>query len=159
MRRGQAEILGLAVVVVLMVIGFAIAMQFSLRPRDNVKRQVTDRQLASAMLTALLNTNLECKDVTLAEVLQDCASSNVFEYCGSPRRRACQEAAYVTGLILNRTLGEWGKDYQLQAYTKSEPKFNHTIGGCGLGLSDRESEIFPVPTARETIYLRLDVCV
>ena len=159
-RKGQGEILGLAVVVVLVLVGFMLALRFWLNaPEDNEGDVVIDRQLSSSMIATLLNTNLDCKDVTLSEVIQDCAQKgSTFEYCGNPRRGACDEAEYVTGVILERTLKKWDRGYLLSVRTASEEKFNHSNLGCGIGLSDAEKERFPIPTKSGTIYLELTVC-
>ncbi len=162
-KRGQGEILGLAVVVVLVIVGFMLALRFWLNePKDDTTTVVIDRQLSSSMIATLLNTNLDCKDVTLSEVFQDCAQQgSTFEYCsdpGNPRRRACDEAEHVTGIILERTLKRWDRGYLLSVRTASEEKFNHSNLGCGIGLSDAEKEKFPIPTKSGTIYLELTVC-
>lgn len=167
-RSGQGEILGLAVVVILVMVGFMLAVRLGGIGEDSpMKQAVIDRQTASAMINVMLHTNLDCKDITLAEVIQDCANpQSAFEYCepspGSPKRLACEEAEYVTGTIVERTLREWGRGYLLRVYTGSgedlEIQFEHSYMGCGKGLSDAEKERFPMPTKSGSIYLELTIC-
>lgn len=163
-RSGQGEILGLAVVVILVIVGFMLAVRLGgIGKSSSVKQVITDRQTASAMIDVMLHTNLDCKDITLSEVIQDCANpDSTFEYCGLPKRLACDEAEYVTGTIVERTLREWGRGYLLKVYTGSgedlEIKFEHSYMDCGKGLSDAEKERFPQPTKSGPIYLELTIC-
>ncbi len=160
-RKAQGEILGLAVVVILIVVGFWIWMSFSINSEpDNTANIVKDKRLSSAMISTMLDTNLDCKDITLTEVIKDCANpSSTFEYCGTPRRGACEEAESVTGFILENTLNEWDRDYYFRIYTSSEEKFNHSKGECGgLRVRGSEQESFPIPTKYGTIFLELTIC-
>ncbi len=161
-RSGQGEILGLAVVVILVIVGFMLAVRLGgIGKGSSVKQVITDRQTASAMIDVMLHTNLYCKDLTLSEVIQDCANpDSTFEYCD--KRAACDEAKNVTETILDRTLREWGRGYLLKVYTGSgedlEIKFEHSYMDCGKGLSDAEKERFPMPTKSGPIYLELTIC-
>lgn len=164
-RTGQGEILGLAVVVVLVIVGFMLAIRLgSTGDNGSTKDVVTDRKMASAMINVMLHTNLECKDLTLSEVLQDCANpSPTFEYCGSPKRLACPEAENVTATMLDRTLRKWSRGYLLKVYTKDDEgkkveKFNHSYMDCGIGITDAEKETFPQPTPHGLIFFELTIC-
>ena len=159
-RSGQGEILGLAVVVVLVVVGFMLAIRLGgTGDGASTKDVVTDRKMASAMINVMLHSNLDCKDITLSEVIQDCANdASTFEYCGSPRRLACYEAENVTAAMLDRTLRKWGRGYLFKVYTKSDEKFEHSYLDCGTTLSNAEKERFPMPTKSGPIYIELTIC-
>lgn len=162
-KSAQGEILGLAVVVVLVVVGFMLALRFiGSDDGPSLQQDVTDRKMASAMINVMLHTNLDCKDITLSEVMQDCANPlSTFEYCGSPKRLACAEAANVTLTMLDRTLGKWSRGYRFRVYTDEGDKFEHSYMDCTEGgkvVSDTDKERFPQPTKHGPIYLELTIC-
>ncbi|MFH1331805.1 MAG: hypothetical protein ABIH63_00790 [archaeon] len=101
MRRGQMEILGLVVIVVLFIFGGLIYIFFMSRPADTSMPET--RQ--SAEVSNLLNTMMKvtpCTDKpsdTLEDIIQNCyLFSGNSDYCGNP---SCK--SYVNEVVGNVT--------------------------------------------------------
>ena len=118
MKKAQMEIMGLAIVVVLLVLGMLFMVKFVLfKPTESYRSEYTTTQLAANMINAILNTNTKCNDISISELLQDAAKD-------VPRISDCPDP-YTSGdyveeaviELLNNTLGENGlrRDYRFYA--------------------------------------------
>jgi len=170
-KKGQTEILGLAMIVILVILGFAFALQFALREPDrSAIGVITDRQLAATTISTMLNTNIACGPFTLQEILLDCAVNNNRGYCSSnpsvfnaSLRNACDEAQNLTETILGTTVGTWGRGYYFSVYKliTDPPLVFHTQGDCDPSVfTTSESAIFPLTTSHlQKIYIQMVICV
>lgn len=152
--RGQMEILGLAVIVVLIMLGVLFAVFFVLRaPQSDVAQTYKESQLASSLLTAMLATTTPCNHATVTELLQDCAAYNQLE---CPSGTSCDEASTAIGKMLDGTLGTWKRSYQFSingAYNAEQITF--ASGDC---TGERESHTNPIPTPSGALQVTLNLC-
>ena len=117
-KKAQMEIMGLAIVVVLLVMGMLFMVKFVLfKPQETYRSEYTTTQLAANMINSILNTNTNCSDISISELLQD-AAKNVprIHDCPGP----CISTEYVkfaVNNLLNNTLGDRGlkREYRFQA--------------------------------------------
>ncbi|MBI4151287.1 hypothetical protein HY492_04115 [Candidatus Woesearchaeota archaeon] len=154
MARGQMEILGLAIIVVLIMLGVLFAVMFVLRaPASNVAQEYKESQLAASLITAMLGTTTPCNDASVTELLQDCAVLNRLE---CPAGDSCAQAQDAIGQMLAGTLETWKRSYQFSitgAYNVEQLTF--ASGDCS---GERESSTNPVPTPGGALQVRLDLC-
>ncbi|TKJ17384.1 hypothetical protein CEE44_02515 [Candidatus Woesearchaeota archaeon B3_Woes] len=116
-KKAQMEIMGLAIVVVLLMVGLMFALRFTLfKAPQTYRKEYSETQLAANMLNTLLNTNTECNDISIGELLSDASKDNPSITCpGSPsdsQGYATQTINNLTETILNISLV---KDYYLKA--------------------------------------------
>lgn len=112
MRRSQMEIFGLVLIIILVTLGLLFAVVVLTRPSDTGVSYVKESMMASNFLNTMLSTTaVGCGSRTLRNVLQDCGSSSTPSMC-SNGMNTCEFAKEVVGHMLDRTLREWGKDYQ-----------------------------------------------
>jgi hypothetical protein len=110
-NRGQTEIIGVAIIVVILVIAGAIFLTMQTRNR-NTGNNFTDPELAQSLLNAIMNTKTE-KNVIVSDIIKDCYS-NRNDLCGSTSTSDCCEYAYQTMRnALESTLGKWQRSYRL----------------------------------------------
>ena len=57
MKKGQIEIVGLTVIVIILAIGLVIALMFILRPKTDLLEDQRQNIRATALLNALIETN------------------------------------------------------------------------------------------------------
>lgn len=113
-KKSQMEIMGLAIVVVLLVLGMLFAIKFVLfKTPEDFRAEYTNTQLAANMLNTILNTNTNCSDISVSELLQDASRSypNIECYGGNSQ-------AYVNNtinLILTQALNSSKKIYYFKA--------------------------------------------
>ena len=154
------EIMGLAIVVVLIVLGMLFAIRFFInREPAEFKSRFTHKQLAQNTVTAFLNTNTSsCHGMSITELLQDCGQSKsvICEDVGATG--SCEYVRDTAGLILSQTLVQWNIDYNFKVYF-SDDVAGHIfkLGSSCTGESEPGWGYTPISTGR-TIFTRLDVC-
>ncbi len=165
-KRAQMEIMGLAIIILLIVIGLLFVFKFmGSKPKDELKQEFVDTKLASNMLNVILKTTLDCKDIEIKNLYQDCAEgiTNI-DYCGDDD--PCHKASVVVEDILNNTLKKWGKSYTFNATIGTGPDSVKTLisnkdctaANIGSKYAFLESEIYPIPTDEGTMLIKLDIC-
>ena len=120
-KKSQMEIMGLAIVVVLLVLGMLFMVKFVLfKEPKSYRKDYTETQLAANMLNTMLNTNTNssCNNIPIGELLQD-ASKNVYLTCsnGQYSNVFVKEAIQTLLTNMNQTLK---KDYYFKAYTTTK---------------------------------------
>jgi len=155
-RKGQMEIMGLAIIIILVSLGLLFAVQWMLKqPAIKPVQRAKQAVVAANFLSAALGVTTECNERTVRELLQDCALTGGVTKCGP--ETSC---AFVDGKLkdlFNATLDEWGQEYYFiirgpAAVQRIE--FNEPCPG------EREQKIHPLPvgTGGIRIELVLEMC-
>jgi len=159
-KKGQMEIMGLIVIVVLLTLAMFFIVSFTAtKPKNNIQQSFSDDQLASKFLISFLKTNAGCRqyplgDYTLEALIQD---------CGSDRRIICQGLDSCTfvnetmNIFVNQTLVKWKKDFNFTI--KDLPIDITFFDNCGAGKNKdvawQPLSLYPNP---KTIIVKLDIC-
>ncbi|MBR9683600.1 hypothetical protein GOV03_03600 [Candidatus Woesearchaeota archaeon] len=124
MKRGQMEMIGLVVIVILITLGMLFMAQFALKD-DPTKKIFVRKGLAYSTMGALMKTSVACDDrgddfgekfVRMTELMKDCA-----EYYGEPsgymcdNKQSCEFLQELIGDLLTDTLGTWQKHYEFKS--------------------------------------------
>ena len=147
-RKSQMEIMGLAIVVVLIVMGMLFSIKFVLFKEDKTYRKdYLNTQLAANTLNTLLNTNTNCNGISISELLQD--ASKDYHSLNCPGYLNSQEYANLTiNYLINKTISSiWVKDYYFEASVSGS-----IIANAGEEFVNRERE-------RKTHFLQTDAGV
>lgn len=154
MRKGQMEILGLAIIVVLIMLGVLFAIMFVLRaPSSDTAAKYRESQLAASIVTTMLGTTTSCRGATVTELLQDCA---VFERLDCNGASSCDEADAAIEEMLEGTLQAWKRSYTFNitgAYNVA--RISSSFGDCS---GEIEATTNPVPTAGGPLQVTLQLC-
>tara|TARA_B100000315_G_C14425095_1_gene517425 strand:- start:7 stop:633 length:627 start_codon:yes stop_codon:yes gene_type:complete len=77
-RRAQTEIMGLAIVIILIVIGMTFVIRFIIAEEPvDYKKDFTHSELATNMLNTFLETTSKgCKQLSMTELLQNCGATS-----------------------------------------------------------------------------------
>ncbi|GEM_PF-4183966 len=162
-RKSQMEILGLAIAVVLALVGMFFAVKY-MAIDEPPRTEASDRQIATAFLNTMLADKLEiasCKQgVELKELFQDCTAPSepdLRNTC-SDGKTYCDKAKEISAQLLKDTFEKRNKDYEFKVYTNSQATPIIGIpGGCKPD-SDRIQSTYPMPTKYETVFLTLALC-
>lgn len=162
-RKSQMEMFGLALIVILIIIGFFIFVSFRQKvPINNYKKSYIADEMASNFINSVVNVNpVECigNDYTVSDMLKFCARGDIIECSGSTN--ACAIANKTLWTIANKTLVKQGMVFSL--YTNGINWNNKEIIIKNRNCTSRETgqrgtipiSLYPVPGH---VYLNLDIC-
>ncbi len=154
-KKSQAEIVGLAIIVILITMGLLFFVKFGiLDKKDDIKGSFIDSELANKMGDVLLKTTTNCKESSVTELFQDYAAFNRIDCDGM---NSCEKLNETIDIIFSKTLEEWKKSYEFKAYRGSEKIMEKSYGNCNR-YSTRNQETYVVPTARGNLLITLDIC-
>lgn len=165
MRKSQMEILGLAIIVVLVILAIFLYVMFV--PSDStpqeIKRGLTDPKLASATLDSMLRTNIYCpvnmQKYSITEILQDCFYWGIID-CKA-ENDACVVAESDIELMLNSTLKKWGRNYQFSAKPPQSSRETEIVisnGECNKNSRQEKPANQPIPIASGILNAGLRIC-
>ena len=163
------EIFGLAIVVVILLVGVAFIIGFVIfkAPTDYRKTFVT-KELAKNMVGTFLKINAfdaedKCSQLSMTEILQACARDVTLscKNCNSnpdPDVNSCDFVKSTAEFIFQKTLDEWKMKYEFLAYT--DERSPEVVIGTPCRGQKMSSEPWHIPTgAGNTIAVKLDICV
>ena len=164
-KRSQAEILGLAVVFILIVVGILFYIKYSAKEADTSKQEFLESNMASNMLNSVLKTTTQCKDATVNDLVQDCAYARAITCTAfSCEYGTCtatsDSCTYLSDFIknaFNRTFDAWGEIHYY--FSISNNAGVNLISPAGIVCSgEKEAEISYIPTRAGTYTVELSIC-
>jgi len=169
MKRGQMEVIGLVIIVILISLGLLFAARFTLQDKSG-KEVFTRKGLAASVVSAALKTTMpatencapgvpgEARPKLGGDLLEDCAvywdtrtTGQSYYQCGG--KHSCQVAEEILQKLFAATLEEWGKKYQFKSELIEGDNTRRNLvelprGGRECrGATDRDSSgLFPLQT-------------
>lgn len=155
MKKGQMEILGLAIVVVLILIATIFVVRFLvLKTPAEYRKGFISSELASNMLNTFLKTAAkDCSQLTMTELLQDCAHGKGI-ICDNGEE-SCKFVESTAKNIFESTLYKWSMNYEFLAYVDVNAPLIKMGKPC---KAEKRSKLFPIPVSTATMYTKLDIC-
>jgi hypothetical protein len=175
MKKAQTEMLGIAIVVILISIGILFIVANSLRSSGQVsqKQQFSEKQLSANILGSMLSTSTNCQKDRISTVLIDCGNG-VPRDCGGESiagvaigytNEPCVYLNQLLTVMLNETLGKWNKKYQFLAYKNpNSPEINITnridecLSGQGEGFKYLQKSSYYLPLLPGLMTVELGLC-
>ena len=162
LKRAQTEMLGLALIVVLISIAMIFVIRFGvLDAPEEHKKQFTETEMASNLVSSILKTTTECRQLTFTELFQiNGEQRGGLVNCPPPDSNAENYLDNHLDSILQDTLVKWNIKYVFDAKTDgNHPVYhNESAGGCP---GEKTSKPFPVPIdagGADTVVVKLDIC-
>jgi len=144
--KAQMEMLGLALVVMLISVAMLFVVKFMVFEKpEEIKTDYTETELASNFISTLLETTVPtCRDLTFTEILQDVATSHVNTNCDPGYGTTSDALEKNLTYILINTFEKWNIGYELNASTQSNlrTETHHLSGNCPGARTQRQ---FPIP--------------
>jgi len=134
-KKGQMEMVGLVVIVVLLTLGMLFLAKFALN-RSESTTVITRSGLASSTVTAILKTTVSssgCEGLELGQVLlEDCAKGKIFldnydQQCEGIANTCAYLEEKLIPQLLEGTLGAWNKRYHLITNLRGREDLNPLI--------------------------------
>ena len=160
MKKAQMEILGLAVVVVIILVAAVFAVRFGFNKPTNYRTDFLSSEIASNMLNTFLKTTAKDCSLTMTEMLRDCAQGNslcCLNCDGSETDRvySCKYAESTASEIFSKTLDKWNMKYEFLAYADVNLPLIKLGNKCS---GEKESSTWPIPISAGSMYVKLDIC-
>jgi len=155
MKKAQMEILGLAIVVVLILVATIFVVRFlAFKTPADYRKGFVSSELASNMLNTFLKTTAkDCFRLTMTELLQDCAQGNGIT-CDNGQD-PCRFSESTAKKIFEGTFDKWNVNYEFLAYEDVNMPLIRIGKPC---MAEKKSKIFPIPVSASTMYTKLDIC-
>jgi len=154
-RKAQTEILGVAVIVIILIVAGGFLIGLSARKKSLPSDSFVDPELAHSFLYTIANTKTE-KNVIVSDIIEDCYS-NRQDLCGNVD---CCDYAYATiKNAMDATLGNWSRKATLSITQQNNVQIDPVIinGGCG-DFDEKESPGYYYITTRPHIVMKLQLC-
>jgi len=173
MKKAQTEMLGIAIVVILVSIGILFIVSNAMRSagQTSQKTEFSEKQLATNILSSILQTSTSCQNDRISTLLIDCGKGNS-RTCGGETiqgiyieqtNNPCDYMKDTITLILNATLKKWNKKYEFKAYTTYaqidiKNRIEECLGGTGTGLQYVQKDSYYLPLYPGTMTVELALC-
>ena len=166
MRRGQAEIIGLALILVLLGIGFLLYVRFSLTADQGggMRQRYESTQFGQTFVNSLAKSSIACggQNYTVEELIKEVAQ-------GTTRCAAEQALDERITHALSRTMDGWGVNYRLVIVRKGAVE--QTIGlrnftnpdilereRCSATMDTTAVDAYPIAGVAPPVEMRLEQC-
>lgn len=152
MKNGQQEIMGLAIVVILMILAVLVITKLNPNKDFSFKKDYEESELVSGLINTLLTTTIrDCNGLSLRDILQDCVVNSGNKCSG---QNSCSYFEQQSREIFRNTLESWQINYEFSIfYDKESP-----IIKLGKRCITKQSELFPMPTDSGLLFVKLNIC-
>lgn len=160
-NRGQMEIMGLAIIVVLITLGVLFAITTLGGEEAQPEKEFEQQNLAAGFLNTFLGTNTECVNATIRDLIRDCAQRGSLKCSpeSDPKGKdrelgSCLFVNEIAQVIFNRTLDVRRSKYYLTAR-------GPYMENIKTGAPCRGEQVFKqqhIPTKSGTVTLELRIC-
>lgn len=165
-KKAQMEMIGLAVVVILVALGMFLLVRFAITEKPSeVKKTFTSKELATNMIKTMLDSDSDCdnRNLIMNELVRAYAEQETFTCHGKDIKTYIEESA---GYIFNNTLEKWKVDYSFEIDVPNGEGIclakirNSRCGACPCTQKclTKVADIFPLPSAYGNIAVKLDIC-
>ena len=110
-RRAQMEIMGLAIIMILVILGVLFGLKYLTSEPEEFKQEFEEKALATSFLNTMLGTTSECHQATFRELVQDCAQGGLVR-CPSALS-SCDESRRGFTFMLKEVLDTRKQGYKL----------------------------------------------
>jgi len=163
MKKGQFEILGLAIVVILVSLAVLFILRFVvLEKPTEYKKEFSQSELAANVISTMLKTaNPGCHNLKFSELFQNCAEDpvNPSIQC-SITHNSCGYLSAALDDLFRDSLEEWNTPFYFKSQTNrfGESPIIEKGNQCP---GEKKSKQFPIPvdpSGSTILYITLDIC-
>ena len=163
LRKSQMELMGIAIVVILLSLVLLFVVRFViLRPPAEITQEFSESETAANFLNTLLKTNApDCSGVKFSTLFQDCTEDYPDGEILCNSRYSCEHIRQSLATLFTDTLEKWKINYYFTVYKDPDDPENTMLEDLTFGTEctgNRKVKIQPLPVPPETIYLALFIC-
>ncbi len=150
--KAQSEIMGLAIIMILIAMGILFAIVFFTGSSDKGFTQIAEQELVSNTLNSILQTTTECEGQTVELLIKDCEGGNQFS-CGATGS-SCDYVKTEIKTMLTKVLGAQNRDYYFQI-TGSQELIEKFGSKC---IGEQSTTTSPIVFYGGSLSAKLDLC-
>jgi hypothetical protein len=167
-QKGQAEIIGLMIIVVIITIGMLfylsyVTSQSDSSSKDSLQKEFVDNELSASFIQTIVRTTIpQCQGLSVEDLIVFCGLDEQPSRCN---QNPCQLLNQTLDHIRNNSLESWGRSYSLKvdfgesSYLAQTPMIFQT-DDCEEGTVGRRApgyQPIPYPTW-DKAFLSLAIC-
>lgn len=171
MKKAQMEIMGLAIIIILLMLGMIFLVKFMvLDEKRSIKADFSRKQVAQNFLNAMLITNVDvCNDATVSQIITECYEGGSNIQCGANGGACDYLRNSLKSDFFTETLDKWHLAYRFyidldknpvdinfDGITQNNECKETTIGTTYDSLENAQAKIGTLSGA--TILVNLDLC-
>jgi len=159
MKKAQMEIMGLAIIVVLLSVGMLFAVSYMVRrPQSDIKKTYTYSETASNLLGAVLKTSSDCSQTTFSELFYDCGRGGILR-C-TEDQNSCEYLEENMQKILDATLKNIKYEFKADVtLTAGESESKILINNdCTTKFGQVKMYPLPLHPYPGTLFITLRIC-
>jgi hypothetical protein len=127
-KKAQMEMIGIALVVVIIIIGFLFVLKSMSKPPAEVQAGFVRAHIAQDVLNAMSIADANCGGLDMTELIKACVEGEREVACGDP----CIVFRDSVQVILSSTLEKQKLPYRFRVYKQSEPPKDESESVSGL---------------------------
>jgi len=160
MKKAQMEIMGLAVIVILLALAMFFVTKFTLFKQESGQElSFQQSQAAIGFVNTLLNTNSGCESASFTKLIEEMATPRYsILSCGEETL----EEHYISSVtyILSQTMDLWGYKYELKvSFPLASEKEDIIIQkDCENAVQQEAAPPFPIPTDYGIVIVIMKIC-
>ena len=159
MKHAQMEIMGLAIIVILLVLGMLFVIGVIIEPSEDLRASYTYEKIASNSLNSLLKTSSGCLGLDIRGLLRDCGGERVVDCKGDGMPDSCETADFIISKIFNETITSLNKKYYFHAGIDiPETKTVLTVKTDECLGERKAADPFPIRTSAGLMTINFYVC-
>lgn len=164
-KKGQIEIVGLLVIVLMITFIMLFAVKSFLTAKPSDLSDTKKENLAASLISAMLNTHSGCTtDTKVKDLVTDCGKWNIIgttDLICSDGSNSCTYVNRTLRSMLNYTLLNWSMPYELIVTAPDNPGtyLIHNIGGNLSRSKTGETAIQPLPVGRGYGNMEVRLCL
>jgi len=161
-HKGQMEIMGLTIIVILIILGMLFGMKVMSKPPVDLEQEFKAKSMSVNYLNVMLGTTSTCHKASFRELIQDCAQSGTLSCAieGVGYLNSCDFVDFYFTDMLNQTLGSIKRKYHMHLEGSEDVQAieirNPPDRDPCPGERTRGTQIIPSRRGAVTIYL--DLC-
>ncbi len=154
------EIFGLAIIVILIVLGMLFVVRFVIKNEspDHRAKYIPSALASNTVNSFLYTTSKDCSGTDMATLMQDCAKSTPLIYCGMGGIDSCTYLRGAAEEIFNATLERWNYKYYFTIKKKNTGEdIVDPLGSICVG--SKRTKLFPIALGGgESLEVKMEIC-
>lgn len=155
MSKAQIEIMGLAILTLIIVATILFASRIMLNKEEIDYKKEFKEQLSSNIVEVFLRTTSNCGKLTMAELLQDCSNNNLSSRINCGILDSCSYVEKEAKEIFSNTLEEWNVNYEFKAFFDENKPLLYLGDKC---YANKKAKFFPIPTEKGILIVGMSIC-